>query len=423
MDRRHRYDLLCLLFLITLTTSAQGNVDALSEVKTVTGTFALTPFGGEQPRDSEIRIGLRTLFKPTVACETGACLDSSREDAMVTRAMNFHRDLRNIVERGRSSMHPYRYQMRRWAPGGAFERIDFSIPSLIRGQTKHPSDDIRGIYLLPHRPWCNKVKFPTAVIVHSSIDNMKEDEYTLAKNLVLLSQNIGVMMVYLPHYGPRRLLKPGEKVNPADSNVDFLNPDLAILRRNLGQAVLDLHVAIDWLYAHGNAEPEYTSMLGLSMGGILQPMFEGLNPGRMKNGHAIFVGGGDLPAIMSRYFRAWPDELITRVWKKYGWNEAKARESLAAIDPITWAKRVKNQRVLYIGALHDELMDRHLSVERLLNTFGPGDTVQTRWLKTAHAPRDAGYLYLFTKLLLPIENFILNDAPPPPPWGTTCPTT
>lgn len=400
------------MLLLVLGVIAAGWVHATPG----TGTFPLSEFGGPTLESASVQEGLRTLFRGTSACRGDECPSFQQLERLTADVHGLHERLRSLVHehRVREPQVPFRVEKSHWGGLNAFESYDFSFPSLIRRASPHPADRVYGRYLVPRRLKGCEHAFPTLVIVHSAIDNFEADEKVLADTLVALSQRLGVMWIYLPHFGPRRA-RIGQ---PMALNSDFLKPDLSAMRANFIQGVLDLHLALDWLKAWPHSvDPRRISMVGFSMGAIVQTLFEGMNPGQVPGGHIVVVGGGDLASFVDRYFKDNSKEPIVQDFLRAGWEESQGREALAGIDPIVWAHRIRGLPILSLVAERDEIMDLEMNVNKMVQSMGATNQHRRIWLSTPHAPRGASLFHKFSKIFLPILQFALQRAPEPAPYA------
>jgi pimeloyl-ACP methyl ester carboxylesterase len=260
------------------------------------------------------------------------------------------------------------------------------------------------------------------VVVHSSIDNREEAEMRMARIITGLTQSMGVLVVHLPDYGPRRIrngdfLADGRKFNAWDLNSDFLNPDLGELKENIAQAVLDIHAAMDWAQTLPSVDPDRVFLAGMSLGGMLQIIYAGMDPRPSIVAQAIFVGGGDLAGIMEHSFHKNPNEPTAILWRKKGLPETEIREQLLEVDPILWAHRIHNQDIYWINSEHDYLMLRDSNYGKVHSEFAADNDMSERWNDTTHAAEGENGIYVVTHIVLPIANFGASHSPAPPPYN------
>jgi hypothetical protein len=380
-----------------------------------TGHFQLTPFGGAEPQPALLAAGVTQLFAGTSSCKGAPqCLTPSQLSLQVKSAMHFRQGLVDLVSatiRGPGhGVISYNQTDRNDGFLAIRHRTDFVFPSLVQTPGAPLNNFVRGIYLRPNN--FQDPRHPTVVLIHSSVDNFDNDELPLAENLASTNQ-MAVLAIYFPYYGPRHAsARPSES---DDFNDDFFDSNPLQLVRNVGQGLMDLHMALDWLRQTQSpwVNPARISMLGLSWGAMLQTLFEGINPGETYK-QALFVGGGDLASVMAHYSVIDPDNQTVRRLRAAGWEESKFRAAVSPIDPLVWAHRVHVEKILTLNATKDELMDRNMNLGKLLIGLRSGSPVAVKWIEGQHAPRDKGIIDLFVHLFLPLQNFFID---PPGPYA------
>jgi pimeloyl-ACP methyl ester carboxylesterase len=391
-----------------------------------TGTFVLTRMGGQdEPDRGKLRAGLNALLSQQ------GFVEESELEQLTEEAVKLHSKLSAHVEDQRR-LHGVIQYTSCPSVGGPFasiDRMDVEFPSLMKQPSGgsdtdgHPSDRVRGIYLVPRRiPY--PVRLPTLVLVHSALDEIDELERKLAEALTAIgpgeattsgARGIGVFLVYLPHFGPRRVFKPKpashvKKVWQNWVNADFISVDLAVLRRNFEQAVLDLHEAVDWLQGMPMVQPDQISLLGMSLGGIVSASFAGIDPGRIS-GYALFGAGGNLPSVLDRYRHAYQGDPVSIRWTSAQHSLREIRFHLAPIDPLVWAHRAQASRFLYIGSKDDQLVTWENSVRGFLSQLNARIRVKKVWLISHNAVDSVliREIYFFRKLIVPVTNMVLGN--------------
>ena len=141
----------------------------------------------------------------------------------------------------------------------------------------------------------------------------------------------------------------------------FFNPkkDLEYNVNLIRQSVIDVRRALDYLAQKPNVDMDRVAVMGVSLGGIIASLVSEAD-GRVK-ATAMLVSSGNLPKIMatSQYGRV--ARLRNGLMEQYklGCREELikyARQSMAVVDPITYADRLDPARVLMINGYQDNII-------------------------------------------------------------------
>lgn len=182
-------------------------------------------------------------------------------------------------------------------------------------------------------------------------------------------RGIPSLMLYLPHYGPRRAADRGEREK-------FLNPDLNRLAANIRQAVVDVRRAGAWLAARPDVDPERVGVVGISLGALLGSLAAGVD-GRFSR--CVFViGGGDLPGIVFHGAKETAD--LKKAAQDQGLTLEQLRKDWKGTDPCTFASRLREEDVLMINAANDEVIPRAATL-KLRDAIGKP---RVKWFKGGH---------------------------------------
>jgi dienelactone hydrolase len=207
---------------------------------------------------------------------------------------------------------------------------------------------------------------PAAVILHwlgGSFDLLEVIGQRLAEN------GIVSLMMYMPHYGPRRAKDPARRQK-------LLQTDMERTLRDLHQAVLDARRAGDWLAARPDVESSRVGIVGISLGALVGSLTAGVDD---RFGRSVFlIGGGDLPAIVlhgSRETAAAKQKL-----EEAGLTADRLRELWKSIEPLTFASRMRPEEILMVNAESDEVIPR----ECTLKLYEALDRPEIRWFKGGH---------------------------------------
>lgn len=246
--------------------------------------------------------------------------------------------------------------------GDQFARFLLRFPSPVDSDVAE-NDVVWAHYWMPkgeRRP------SPAVVVLHWMGGNFAPLENICTK---LAEDGLCVLMPYLPGYGPRR--SPGSR-----SGERMIVKDLDVTSRNLRQAVLDIRRCGDWLASRPEVEPLRIGILGVSLGAILGSLTAGIDS-RFEGG-AFLIGGGDLAAIVTNPSRETRE--IRKGLADAGVSMESLRERWQALDPITFASRLRPESVLLVNAEKDEIIPP-LCSRLLQETIG---TPNIEWIPGGH---------------------------------------
>lgn len=185
----------------------------------------------------------------------------------------------------------------------------------------------------------------------------------------LAEEGIAALMMYMPHYGPRRARDAGGRRR-------LMTRDMDETLANVRQAVLDARRARDWLASRPEVEPSRVGIVGISLGAILGSLAAGVDD---RFGRSVFLlGGGDLPAIILNGSRETAEQ--KRVLEQAGYTAERLRALWREIEPCAFAGRIRPEEVLLINAESDEVVPRECAL-KLWEAMG---RPQMRWIKGGH---------------------------------------
>jgi dienelactone hydrolase len=273
-----------------------------------------------------------------------------------------------------------------------FHTEEFSIPSLLE-DTKNPKNNlIRGFIYRETLGGCN-LNFPGAVILHH-IDDDIEPEKDLAQLVSRANLSI-VLVLYLPHYGPRK-----------DGSNSFITNNFEDFQNNVLQALLDTRLAYEILKSIPKVDSKQISLFGISLGGIMTLISAGVDP--VFERYGVLVAGGDLAHIMADRSKDNPDGETAKVLKDISWTANKARIQFGAFDSITWAGSVKNKYIKFMIARDDQFIDRKMSVDKLVRAYRANENqVEVKVHDGGHQPsiQAIGYWKMLTQIYHPVMVF------------------
>jgi dienelactone hydrolase len=162
----------------------------------------------------------------------------------------------------------------------------------------------------------------------------------------LARQGIASILFELPFYGPRNG-GTGRKAILEGASPD----DLVKFMR---QAISDVRRARDVLAAVPGVDSGRIGLLGVSLGALIGAATAGIDPTFHRV--ILVVGGGDLARIL--FHGSDETRPIKEKFEKEGFDQARAREHLKEVDPLTFASRLPAERCLLIHMKSDEVIPR-----------------------------------------------------------------
>lgn len=204
------------------------------------------------------------------------------------------------------------------------------------------------------------------------------------------------MLIYLPQYGERK-----------SATESFITKSPEEFEKNILQALADVHQSYQLLKSLNEVKKDDIGLMGLSLGAMVTLVSAGIDP--IFDRYATNVGGGDLANIITYKKEGDVDSATAKVLKDIDWSIDQARFFLSRFDAITWSQNVKNKKITMINALNDELIIKEKSVDKLIEGYTlAGSNVNLIMHKGTHVFnfREVGIKDSFTKVLLPMANFI-----------------
>lgn len=236
----------------------------------------------------------------------------------------------------------------------------------------HPANTVVGFVSEPKLPSGCEVTFPGTLIVHHIADDITPEK-VMASMIARFRDGV-TMVIFLPHYGPRR----GEG--------QLITDNTAELEVNMLQSLADIHQAGLLLKSLKSVEARRLQLMGISLGGVLTLMSAGLDP--LFDRYLSLVGGGDLAHILAKDFSSEPDSEIAQALKHLDWQQEEAREFISRFDPITWSYNVRNKSIVLLTAEKDEVIDREKSLDKLAKAYrDSGNKVETYFHPGGHRPK------------------------------------
>jgi dienelactone hydrolase len=274
------------------------------------------------------------LLKGSASAETGPAGPPKTE----TGTIRFQPlgDQRDIPERYRLEAHTFPYEMtrKRDLPISGLGIYEVHFPSPV----KSPCPENNTVYAEYYRPR-GKGPFPGVIVLDITGG---DQSLSRAISAQLAQHHIAALFVQMAYYGPRR---------PAGSKLRLLSTDYPRTVEAIRQTVLDVRRATAWLAARPEVDAERLGIHGTSLGSMIGALAAEMEP-RLRR-VSIALGGGGLVEAYYNHPRAAP---YRKMWEALGGSKEQVMKLFAPVDPITCAARLKDRRVLMIGAKHDQVV-------------------------------------------------------------------
>lgn len=225
-----------------------------------------------------------------------------------------------------------------------------------------PNNTVHCEYFLPKTKPARKL--PGVIVLH-----ILGGDFDLARAFAvnLADHEVAALFLIMPYYGPRR---------SAGFPRRMISEDPRTTAAGMRQAILDVRRAATWLANREEIDPAQLGVMGISLGGITSALASSVDP-RFTKGVFLLAGGdaGKFP---------WGSPKLAKMrtfWEKEGYSMDKLVETLRPIDPATYAHNLRGRDVLFMNALHDEII--------------PRECTEALWEKAGRPPiewMDAGHI-------------------------------
>lgn len=236
---------------------------------------------------------------------------------------------------------------------------DVSFPSPV--VTPHKNNNtVHAEYFRPR----SAGKHPAVIVLH-----ILGGDFPLSRLFCnrLAQQGVAALFVKMPFYGPRR--------DPNSTRrMVSINPDETV--EGMTQAVLDIRRSVAWLASRDEVDAEQIGIFGISLGGITGALAASIEP-RIQN-VCLLLAGGDIGrvALDSPQLKKVPGKLPAIA----NGDRAAFLEKLSQIDPVTYATRARDKRILMLNAKSDEVIPKECTLA-LWRGFGEPEI---KWYSGGH---------------------------------------
>jgi dienelactone hydrolase len=214
-------------------------------------------------------------------------------------------------------------------------------------------------YFRPLKPG----KHPAVIVLH-----ILGGDFDLSRLFARQMAQGGVVALFvkLPYYGPRR---------PQGVRARMISENPRETVAGMRQAILDVRRGVAWLAAQDEVDDERLGVFGISLGGITGALALAAEP-RLTSG-CLMLAGGDLTKV------AWDNPELKKLldrWVTDGGSKDEFIDLWKSIDPVTYAERARNKRILMLNARHDEIIPP-VCTESLWRALGEPEIV---WYDAGH---------------------------------------
>ncbi|HUG89619.1 MAG TPA: alpha/beta hydrolase family protein [Planctomycetaceae bacterium] len=274
-----------------------------------------------------------------------------------------------VPERFRLDGHTFAFETEFARTSGPIRIYKVRFPSPVRTAIE-ANNTVHGEYYIPE----GEGPFPGCVVLH-----ILGGEFPLSQMVAnsLARKRVAALFIKMPYYGERR-------ANGSPRRMISRDPEETV--EGMTQAVLDIRRAAAWLAARPEVDPSKLGVTGISLGGIMSALSAAAEPRFRKV--AIYLGGGKLAEALWELEHEDAAEFRRR-WRDAGGTRDSFLETVAPVDPATYAHLLKDRDVLMVAARHDEIIPAKCTLA-LWNAIGTQPELV--WLDAGHISA-ALYLY------------------------------
>jgi dienelactone hydrolase len=218
--------------------------------------------------------------------------------------------------------------------------------------------------------------FPVAVVL-----DILQGNAIIARGQCMWMAQHGVagMVVYMAHYGPRR---------PPNSKTRLLSTDVFKSVDGVKQTVLDCRRAVAWLASRPEFDRDNIGLAGTSLGSLVGAVVSANEP-LIKNVCLMLPAGGLVDAFYDHPKAEPYRPIVDALGGKF-----TLKLLIAPVDPLTYAKQLKEKNLLMICAARDDVLPP-AAAKRLWEATGKQRIV---WLDTTHVGAAACLMPMLTEM-------------------------
>ncbi len=243
---------------------------------------------------------------------------------------------KEIPDRYRLGPHTFAYEMalKRELPGSGVEVYHLKFPSPVTSACPE-NNTVHAEYYRPR----GKGPFPGVIVL-----DITGGDQSLSRTIAtcLAQNNIAALFVQMAYYGPRR---------PPGSKLRLLSPNIERTMDAIRQTVLDIRRASAWLESRPEIDRKRLGIHGTSLGSMIGALAAEMEPRLSRV--SICLGGGGLVDAYYDHPQATP---YRKVWEAMGGTKEQVVRAFSPFDPITYARNLKDCKVLMIAAKRDEIV-------------------------------------------------------------------
>jgi cephalosporin-C deacetylase-like acetyl esterase len=211
--------------------------------------------------------------------------------------------------------------------------FDLTFPSPVKTDIPENNTVYCELFLPP-----GEGPFPVAIVL-----DILQGNALIARGQCMWMAQHGVagMVVYMAHYGPRR---------PPDSKVRLISTDVFKSIDGVKQTVLDCRCAVAWLASQSEFDRDNIGLAGTSLGSLVGAIVSANEP-RIKNVCLMLTAGGLVDAFYDHPKAEPYRPIVDAVGGRF-----TLKLLIAPVDPLTYAKQLKDKNLLMICASRDDIL-------------------------------------------------------------------
>ncbi len=244
------------------------------------------------------------------------------------------------------------------------ETIEYSLSFPSAVSTSYEENNT--VHLKVFMPADAKGPIPVVLVLHYWGASDLRPERALAQELN--RRGIAAALITLPYHLERT--PKGRR-----SGDMAIEPDPERLKLTTLQSVWDTRRALDFLTSRPEFDPGRIGISGTSLGALIASLTFGIDS-RVASA-TFLLGGADFAHILWNSSRVVQQRELLR---RRGFTEAKLREALAPIEPLTYLKKRDGGTSFVVGARYDTVVPQQ-STQNLIDAL---ENPKVLWLDTGH---------------------------------------